>query len=412
MLELFADPIFRAPTIGSMLMCFASGLVGGLVFLQRRSLVGETLSHAAYPGVVLSVFIGALLFPASGPSLAIAVLAGAFLTALIGLYLVEILERKLNISSDAALCFILSVFFGFGVLLASRIQMTHAGAFRQVQRYLFGQAATMVDAHLYLYGGMAVAVAVIFTLLYRYLELLHFDRSYAQSVGMPTRRIQGICYTLLVLAIVMGMRSVGVVLMSAMLVAPPITARWWTSKFSHFLIVSGFVGMVAGFMGNFLSLKLGSEQLALPTGPMIVLSAAVLSVLSLLLAPKRGVLPRLMTVARFKLRCTQENCLKALYKGKLLQRRPLISFLMRRKGWISDGLLTAKGYEEAANLIRLHRLWEVYLVHMGQSRERVHHSAEEMEHILTPELEQQLSELLDHPTEDPHAQPIPEGRRS
>lgn len=412
MLELFIDPVLRAPTIGSMLMCLASGLVGSLVFLQKRSLVGETISHAAYPGVVLSIFFEAIFFSMNETVLAIAILLGAFLTGFLGLFVIEILEKKLQISNDASMCLVLSVFFGVGVLVASGLQITHASAFRQLQRYLFGQVATMVDLHLYLYGGLSVIVAVTFIVLYRFLELLNFDRSFACSVGISSVWIQGITNTLLVIAIVMGIRSVGVILMSAMLIAPPIAARSWTNRFSYFLAVSGFIGMLAGFMGNFLSFKLSAKHLTLATGPMIVLTAASLSVFSLLFAPKRGVLSRLVTNACFKIRCKQENCLKDLYKGKTLPRHFFLNFLMIRKGWVFNGYLTSKGSEEAANLIRLHRLWEVYLVHMGQSRERVHQSAEEIEHILTPEMELQLSELLEHPTEDPHAQPIPERKRS
>lgn len=390
-----------------MLMCFSAGIVGGLVFLQRRSLVGEALSHASYPGVVLSIFVASLLFPFSETTIAIFVLGGAFVTAFIGLFVVDQLEKKVQLSSDAALCFVLSMFFGVGILIASRIQVTHALWYRQIQSFLFGQAATMVDAHVYLYGSLALFVCLLFVLLYRRLELLHFDREFAKAVGMNARRIHGILNFLFILALVIGMRSVGVILLSAMLIAPAAAARQWTQRFDRFLTLSGLIGMGSGFLGNVFSVKMGGEKLILPTGPMIVLTATSICVLSLLLAPERGVLPRLIRLWRFQFRCKEENFLKALYKGKSAIPNPLLHFSMQAKGWIRGGALTMVGNQEAEKLIRLHRLWEVYLVHMGQPSDRVHRSAEEMEHILTPEIETELNALLGNPQEDPHAQPIP-----
>lgn len=409
LLEFFTDPILRAPTLGSMFMCFSAGLIGSLAFLQRRSLLGEALSHAAYPGVVISVLCSALFFPFTESVAAIGALLGAFASAMVGLVLIDKLETRLRISSDAALCFVLSIFFGIGVLIVSRVQFTHGIWFRQAQAYLFGQAATMVDGHIYLYGGLALLVIVLFLPLFRFLEILHFDRDFARSLGIAADRIHGVIYFLLVAAIVIGMRSVGVVLISAMLVAPAVAARQWTNRLSHFLALSGVLGMVAGFLGSALSLWIGRDNLALPTGPMIVLAATALALFSLLFAPKRGALFRLIRSRRFGLLCKQENALKALYKGQRARGERGLFWLMSLRGWVREGALTDLGRRKAEKLVRLHRLWEVYLVHMGQRAERVHRSAEEMEHILTPEIERELEALLGNPRVDPHSQPIPRG---
>ncbi len=412
MLEFFTDPVLRAPTVGSMLMCLSAGLIGCLVFLKKRSLVGEALSHAAYPGIVLSVVVAALFFPLSDQGTSWVILLGAFLSGLLGLVVIEQMEKRLKISSDAALCFVLSIFFGVGVLIASRLQVTHALWFRQIQVFLFGQAATMVDEHIVVYGVLALGASCVMALLYRFLEILHFDPNFAKAVGMPATLINALIHVLLVLAIVVGMRSVGVVLMSAMLIAPAAAARQWTRKLSSFFVLSAFIGMLSGFLGNVFSISIpkwvGEPRLPLPTGPMIVLSAAGICFLSLLFAPRTGYITRLLRATRFRVRCMQENILKALYKKKSYKRNGWLLWRMRVKGWVEGSQLTERGREEAEKLIRLHRLWEVYLVHMGQGAERVHHSAEEMEHVLTPEIENQLQHLLDHPQEDPHSQPIPQ----
>lgn len=415
MLEFFFDPVLRAPTIGSMFMCFAASLIGCLVFLRKRSLVGEALSHAAYPGVVLSILVTALLFPFSSLGTAVMVLLGAFLTSFLALYAIDSLEKKYKVNPDAALCFVLSLFFGVGVLIASRLQVTHSFWYRQIQVYLFGQAATMTDGHIFLYGALALFASGVIVLLFRELEILHFDSDFAKTVGLPTKRVEAIVYFLLVLSIVVGMRSVGVVLMSAMLIAPAVAARCFTSRLGSFFLLSATFGMASGFLGNVFSVSIPkwihSPTLSLPTGPMIVLSAVSFALFGLLFAPHKGLVTRTLRIYFFRLRCAQENLLKALYKNRPVHFSFWLKFRMEAKGWIEGKKLTEAGREKAEELIRLHRLWEVYLVHMGQEVERVHTHAEEMEHILTPEIEKELLLLLDNPERDPHEQPIPKGGR-
>lgn len=292
MLEFFTDPVLRAPTIGTMLMCFSAGIIGCLVFLQKRSLVGEALSHATYPGVVLSVVFAALFLPFSEDGSALMILLGAFLSGLLGLAVIDYMEKRLKISSDAALCFVLSIFFGVGVLIASRLQVTHALWFRQIQIFLFGQAATMIDAHIILYALLALIVMTAIVLLFRYLEILYFDPEFAKAVGMRTSLINGLIHCLLVLAIVIGMRSVGVVLMSGMLIAPAAAARQWSKKLGSFFILSALFGMASGFIGNALSVLIpkwvGQPNLPLATGPMIILVAASFCLISFIFKRRRA----------------------------------------------------------------------------------------------------------------------------
>lgn len=408
MIEFFSDPILKAPTLGCMFMGFCSGLMGCLVFLKKRSLIGEALSHAAYPGVVLGIILAAAFFPNSIP---LFLLLGASLAALLGFGVMNMLENRLKINSDAALCFVLSLFFGVGVLCVSSLQLSHALWFRQIQVFLYGQAATMVDTHLYLYGGLTVLISLAVILLFRFIEIQYFDPEFAKTSGVPVKKVQTILTLLLVISLVIGMRSVGVVLMSAMLIAPAAGARQWTRSLPSFFLLSGIFGLTAGFCGNALSIWLpiwiGRDELSFPTGPMIVLSATTICLSSLLFAPEKGFFSRLFRKVRFQLLCQQENLLKSLYKGTFSKGNPYILWRMMRKGWLHGHALTPKGKKEAEKLIRLHRLWEVYLVHMGQHSDRVHHSAEDMEHILTPEIERHLQTLLDHPSQDPHKQPIP-----
>ena len=392
MFHLFTDPVLRAPTIGCMLIGLAAGLIGCLVFLQKRSLVGETLSHATYPGVVLGALVGA--------GFSLPLFLGGAVTSLLGLFTLHFMEKRMRISSDAALCFVLSIFFGVGILIASYMQTAHPLWYRQVQTTLFGQAATLVDGHIAIFAVVALSTIGCATVFYRYFQILHFDRDFAKSVGMRITLIDAITQFFLVAVIIAGMRSVGVVLMTAILISPAAAARFWCKDLKSFFLISALFGMSSGFLGNVVSLYLPQES-SFPTGPMIVLSSAAFCIFSLIFAPKKGLFPRWLRLKRFRSRSYMENILKALYKNTPIRKSFFALNRMKQKGWIRNGKLSEKGMKEAEKLIRLHRLWELYLVHLGQGAERVHASAEEMEHILTPDIEKQLQKLLNYPKKDP-----------
>lgn len=433
----FTDPVLRGPTVGCMLMCVAAALVGVLVLLRKQSLIGETLAHATYPGVILGVLAVApwMQGESSGNLLAVGVLIGASCSALAGLWSIEALRKYAGIRSDAALCFVLASFFGVGLTMASRLQFSHTRLYVQIQQYLYGQAATMTDQHVVLYALLALLIAILVVLFYKELQVITFDREFAKSLGVPTTSIDNVLFLLVVLAVVVGIRSVGVVLMSAMLIAPAAAARQFTNRLSILLVLASAIGAISGFLGNYLASELSvllvadtGGSLGLPTGPMIVLVATALTVLSLLFAPERGLLLRLWRIARFRWRCTSENVLKNIWRDQERGYRlhdlarhldmsrvqlQLILWQLKGQGWIERSKrggwqLTEPGRVWAAQIVRLHRLWELYLTDcLGMGVERVHRSAEEMEHIITPEIEERLTRILDNPTTDPHHQPIP-----
>lgn len=431
-IDFLVDPVLRAPTIGSMLMCLASSLVGVVVFIRKRSLLGEALSHASYPGVVIGVVLVAAFFPNADRGVALGILIGAFLSGLLGLWIIDLLEKRFHVKNDAALCLVLSVFFGIGVLIASRIQITHALWYKQIQLFLYGQTATMTDVHIFIYSALSLITIFSLIFLYRCIEIINFDRDFAKSIGVRVRTVESALFFLLVLAIVIGIRSVGVVLMSGMLIAPAVAARQYTHSLFMLFILSGFFGLLSGFFGNYFSLVLPevlNQEISLPTGPMILLTASAICFFSILFAPGCGLLSRFFRILKFRKQCLVENTLKAFReKGWNADVSPsdlhfwrylshfriwLVVEHLVNQGWLirinrKSYRLTPDGWERASRIVRLHRLWEVYLVdYLGQRAEKVHRNAEEMEHIITPELEKELTELLGDPKEDPHRQPIP-----
>ena len=437
-IDYFTDAVLRAPTIGCMLMCMAAALVGVIVFLKKQSLLGESLSHAAYPGVIIGVIVAGYLDINESMELPIAllVMGGALISSLLGMWSIGFLQNKLKVRSDSALCFILAAFFGIGLTLASQVQFAYSSLYRQVQVYLYGQAATMTDIHIVIYGILAFVILLVVIIFYKEIQGIAFDPEYIRSIGVNKRLVDTTVFLLIVLAVVIGIRSVGVVLMSAMLIAPAAAARQYSNKLYRIFALAALFGLMSGFLGNYLSVEVSGWlvakypglRLALPTGPMIVVVASVICLLSLLFAPKRGLLLRIARVVRFRYQCMCENLLKAIWRlgpknivsfDQIAKHQSASSLYLRlvlyslvKQGWIKkmNGgfLLTPEGELWAARIVRLHRLWEVYLVdYLGVGSERVHRSAEEMEHIITPELEAELTLILNDPKHDPHHQPIP-----
>jgi len=428
MWDYFTDPILRAPTIGCILLCVSASLMGVILFLQKRLLIGESVSHAAYPGAIAAIFALAWIAPEWEEYAFLAVLGGALISSWLGLRTIGFLERRGKVRNDAALCFTLALFFGAGVLLSSWLQTALPGWVGQAQTLLFGQAATLTDEHVFIYGAVVFACALFIALAFRPLQALLFDREFGISIGLPTRTIERALLWLLLFSIVLGIRSVGVILMSGMLIAPAVAARQFSNRLKTIFWLAALFGGCSGLLGSVLSVEIAIRfpELYLPTGPMIVLVGSLFALFGLLCSPKRGILFRLARLASFRLRCLEENMLKGIWKKgvtdvqELKRHYPpilgLVLLRLARQGWIiregSHLRLTHDGQARAAAIVRLHRLWELYLTEqLGVHVEQVHRSAEEIEHVLTPELEARLTHILSNPKRDPHQQPIPEGGR-
>jgi len=425
-LDFFTDPVLMAPTIGSMLMCFLGAIVGSFAVLKRYALVGEMLSHACYPGV-----LAALLLFQDAPMWTLVVFSAT--SCGIAMMLAHSMQHRFKVSSDASLCFILASFFGIGLTIISMIQNEKPALYKQMQSYLFGQAATMTHTHMWAYMIATGIVLVFVFAFYRLLKVFIFDALFGKISGFNIFFAHLLLQTLIVFAVVIGIRSVGVVLMSSMLIFPCVIARFWTHKMAKLLVVAGITGLLTGFLGVWLSHTLSiALATSFPTGPTIVFVAGFCFFLSSLFSQEKGVVCRLYRRIRFLIRCKKENILKTIWKitekekvksvtrrmlqSKLRESGLLVTFCLwqlTRNGRLRtvhahSFMLTASGALWARKIVRFHRLWEVYLVeYCGVAKDRVHPSAEEMEHIITPEIERELECMLLSPKEDPHHQPIP-----
>jgi manganese/zinc/iron transport system permease protein len=272
--------------LGAAGLGLVAGAVGAFAVLRRQSLQGDVVSHAALPGVAVAFMLG-------GESPAALVVGGAA-AGWVAMLLVGVVSRRSRVPFDAALGGALAVFFGLGLVLMTYIQRhpeTFPDAYRSpLDRYLFGQAALIRENDLKLIGAAGAAALLILAAVWKELKLLSFDPDYAASLGLPVRRLDLLLTTLTVVAVVIGLKAVGVVLMTALLIAPAAAARQWTDRLGRMVLLSGLFGALAGLAGTVFSHLLSDlpGMKTVPTGPTIVLCATALVVVSLLFGTARG----------------------------------------------------------------------------------------------------------------------------
>ncbi|MDB5313015.1 MAG: zinc transporter permease [Gemmataceae bacterium] len=266
-------------TAGAAGLGLVAGAVGSFAVLRRQSLQGDVISHAALPGLAVAFLLGA-----REP---VFLILGGAVTGWAAMVLVGAVSRRSRVPVDAALGTALSVFFGLGLVLLTYAQRHVPDASRHpLERYLFGQAALLREEDLRVIGYLGAAALALLAAFWKEFKLLSFDADFAASIGRPVRLLDLLLTTLTVTAVVIGLKAVGVVLMTALLIAPAAAARQWTNRLGVMVVLAGLFGAAAGAGGTVFSHLAGG---GVPTGPTVVLSATALVVLSLLFGTARGV---------------------------------------------------------------------------------------------------------------------------
>ena len=418
----FNDPNVLIVTLGTFFLGAISATTGCFAFLRKRSLVGDAVAHAILPGIALAFMIGQEKNP-------LILIIGALISGWIALLSIDHISRNSKIKSDTAIGLVLSVFFGFGILLLTRIQHSGAGNQAGLDKFLFGKAASMSVQDVQTFAIVGLITLIILSSFYKEFKLISFNPDYASSVGLPVRTLEFFLSSLTVLAITTGIQSVGVVLMAALLITPAAAARSWTHRLGSMILLSALFGAFAGLTGTYISYTAPR----MPTGPWVVMALSFFALFSLVFAPKRGVLSRIRQQRKNREKIITENILKAMYqigetqgtqgevvteevlqeKRSFLKREFSLGVrLLRKRLWIIESpegwKLTTSGVTEASRVVRLHRLWEMYLNQkMNLQADHIHPNAETIEHIITPEIENELIRELDRPERDPHDREIP-----
>ncbi len=276
--DLFFDYTLRNIALGSAILGIVGGVLGSFALLRKQALLGDALAHAALPGICLA-------FMVTGSKTPLVLLVGAGLAGWLATVIILRIVGETRVSEDAALGIVLTVFFGFGIMLLTLIQHSGSASQSGLDKYLFGQAATLVQDQVLTMGLLGGSALLIVALLFKEFKLITFDPAFAATLGLPVQRLSVLLTTLIVIAVMIGLQTVGVVLMAAMLIAPAAAARQWTNRLGLMLGLAGLFGALAGVSGAMLSVS----DSQLPTGPMVILSATVIVIVSLLFGSAQGI---------------------------------------------------------------------------------------------------------------------------
>jgi len=404
--------------LAALLLGLCCGSLGAFVVVRRMALTGDMLSHAVLPGIVAGIVWNGSRNP-------MLVLATALVAGMAGTGVMHALQRTTRLKPDAALGIVLSVFFAAGIALISMRQPSG------VQAYLYGQFAAVDPRDLMMLAGVTLLTLTVIAGLFRVLHVSSFDAGFARLLGYPVAWIERLFFFLLAAAIVVAMQAVGVVLVSAMLIAPAAAAQRLSRKFGRVVLLSCLLG-AAGAVGG---VAVSNMRAGLSTGPMIALSVTAVFFVVTLVSPIDGLVVKTWRHRAMRRRIERENGLKAVFRalekdGFRHDAVPLVALAMqggstlpaaakRVRGLVARGdaiwtggrsgvLLTAAGRRRAEEVVRNHRLWERYLTERADyAPDHVHDDAERVEHWIDEDKVRRLEETLDFPEKDPHGRPIP-----
>ena len=281
-LTLLQDYTFQTVALGSALLGIVSGVLGSFAVLRKQSLLGDGVSHAALPGVVL-----AFLF--TGSKHTEVLLLGALFTGLMATLCIVTIVKHTRVKFDSALALMTSVFFGLGMVLLTYSQKVPNANQAGLKRFIYGQASTLLKRDVLLMAVCGTILLILVFLFWKEFKLFSFDPEFAQALGFDTGKLNLLLSFLIVVTIIIGLQTVGVVLMSAMLIAPAVAARQWSDRLCIMVSLAAAFGAISGVVGTLLS----SAVPGLPTGPVIVVCITVIAIFSLLFAPGRGILHRI-----------------------------------------------------------------------------------------------------------------------
>lgn len=299
---IMTDYTLRIVSLGSIFLGIISGVLGSFAVIRKQSLLGDAVSHSALPGI-------AIAFILTGTKKTEVLLLGALISGLISTYIILGINKYSRIKFDSALALVLSVFFGSGIVLLTYIQKIPKANQVGLDKFIFGQASTLLRRDVQIMGVLGLILIAIVIIFWKEFKLASFDADYAESLGFSTNRINTLLFAMIVTAIIIGLQTVGVILMSAMLTAPGVAARQWTDKLSVMVFLSALFGAISGFLGTLMS----SLVSKLPTGPMIVIVISTIVIISLAFAPNRGLIWRYLRDKKNQKEINEDQVLMNLY---------------------------------------------------------------------------------------------------
>lgn len=422
----------RLVVLSTTMLGIAAGLIGSFLLLRKRSLMGDALSHATLPGVAIAF---AVMVSLGGTGKALpGLLLGATLSGVAGILTMLLIRNTTRLRDDVAMGFVLSVFFGVGVATLQMVQSLPGASAAGLESFIYGKTASMVQSDFLLIAVVSGVASLISLAMLKEFLLLCFDDAFAAAQGWPTLALDILLLGLVTAVTVIGLQAVGLILVIAFLITPATAARFWTQRLLPMLLLSAMIGGISGWLGASISALTPD----LPAGAVIVLVAAGLFLVSMLCAPERGVIPRIHRQARLRKKVDRQHFLRAAYEilegaagGRTVRNVPFdLSLLVEKRTWSPHHLkrilriarredhlepagpgrlrLSEPGFGEAARVTRNHRLWETYLINYADiAPSHVDRDADLVEHVLGPDLVQELEKYLDEQHLQPPVPPSP-----
>ena len=334
--ELFSDYTARTILLGAASLGIVSGVVGSYAVLRKQSLVGDVMSHAALPGIVLAFLI-------VGVKEQLPIFIGAALSAVLAVLLINLIKDNSRIKTDSAMGMALSVFFGLGLVLLTYAQKMPDANQAGLDKFLFGQAEALIEKDVLIIGLTGFFALLVVGLFWKEFKLLCFDPDFGGTMGFSMKSMDMLVTAVIVSAIVIGLQTVGVVLMSSMLIAPAVAARQWTGNMGSMVILAALIAAVSGMTG--VAFSAGFENV--PTGPAVIVCVSVLAFFSVLFSPN-GFFTLRFKDARSRREIKKDYVLKALHDLALEHDDP---------GYAHSERLLALGSEKGFNVRK--SLWEL-----------------------------------------------------
>ncbi len=419
----------RVIYLGVMALGMASGVLGCFLLFRKRSLLSDTIGHATLPGVAGGFLLSATLTQQGGKNIYFLV-TGALIFGWLSLQTVQYMMRRTRLKQDAALAVSLTGFYALGIVLLSVVQSSGLPQSSGLEYYLYGMVASMVESEAWILAGVSALSIGLVCLFLKELNALSFDEAFTKTQGLPHRWLdEGLMLLSLIVAIV-GLQTVGLLLVMALFIVPPATARLWTQSLTKTLWIAGGLGALASLCGAMISASVPN----LPAGASIILCSTLLFFLSLLIGRKKGVLTKYVRFYQMEKRLEEGQYLRAVFDSleaqqqvrlfcgldfskKLALTEFSISEVLRRRSWseakqckLSKRLeqkgalkkttagkasLTLQGLDQAIEIAKTHRLTEMYLLeHAEVAPKKVHQYVESIEEITTPEIAKDLRSLF------------------
>lgn len=304
LVEFLGNHTYRMVFFGTMIIGLVAGALGTFAYLRRQSLISDVISHAALPGTLLAFLTAVTVLGVDGRNM-IGLIIGAMVVGTIAALFANAVTNSTKLRIDSSMAVTLTLFFGAGMLLMRIISDGDFPGKGGIQDYLFGNASVITTADLrtsIIVGAIAIVLMLLF---WKEFALRSFDPDHASVMGLNARIVDTLMFTTIVIAIVIGVKSVGLVLMVAFIVTPPAAARQWTKTLGGMVTLSAIFGAIGSGVGAYFSIAV----INVPTGPLIVLTLFVIFVLSLLLSPRRSIITK--TLARLRARQELKHTLEA-----------------------------------------------------------------------------------------------------